>query len=80
MADFFVRPFPNHLQALRIVDCKMSATTTYMLLRLLSQKSNLRALSIVGAEFNARNELALIEFLDINQSLRDLDLSWNNMS
>ena len=36
MADFFVRPFPCHLQVLRIVDCKMTAKVTHMLLRLLA--------------------------------------------
>ena len=80
IANFLIRPFPSHLQVLRIVDCKMTASTTHMLLRLLAQKSNLRTLSIVGAEFNTVNELALIEFLEINTTLGELDLSWNNMS
>ena len=36
MANFMARPFPRHLQVLRIVDCKMDHKVTYMLLRLLN--------------------------------------------
>ena len=58
----------------------MDLSATYMLLKLLNQKSNLRALSLVGASFDKQNERSLVEYLTDNQTLKELDLSWNQMS
>ena len=80
MSDLFLRSFPRHLQVLRIVDCKMDHPSTYMLLRLLNQKSNLRTLALVDASFDERNEKELVSYLKHNNTLKELDLSWNQMS
>ena len=77
MADFFVRGFPRHLQVLRLVDCKMDYPSTYMLLRMIKQKSHLRTLALVDASFDERNEKELISYLKDNNTLKELDLSWN---
>ena len=77
MSNFMIRPFPRHLQVLRIVDCKMDHTATFSLLRLLSQQSNLRTLALVNASFNDRNEKELVDYLSCNFTLKELDLSWN---
>lgn len=80
MADFFERSFPRHMQVLRLVDCKMDHTSTYMLLNLIKKNSNLRTLALVDASFNERNEKELVKYLKYNNSLKELDLSWNSMS
>ena len=80
MSDFFVRGFPRHLQVLRLVDCKMDHPSTFMLLKMLRQKSNLRTLALVGASFDEKNENELVKYLKENTTLKELDLSWNEIS
>ena len=80
MSDFFVRGFPRHLQVLRLVDCKMDHPSTFMLLKMLRQKSNLRTLALVGASFDEKNENELVKYLKENNTLKELDLSWNEIS
>lgn len=77
MSHFFMTLFPRHLQVLRLVDCKMDHPSTFMLLRMLKQNSKLRALALVGASFNETNENELVSYLSENQTLKELDLSWN---
>ena len=69
-----------HLQVLRIIDCKMDHSTTGLLLDILEESAQLRTLSLVNASFNADNEKKLVTFLKTSSALRELDLSWNNMS
>ena len=51
-----------------------------MLLKLLRQKSNLRTLALVDASFDERNEKELVKYLKENSTLKELDLSWNQMN
>ena len=58
----------------------MDHPSTYMLLNALNKNSNLRTLSLVNASFDERNENELIAYLKHNSTLRELDLSWNQIS
>ena len=80
MQDLMIRDFPHHLQVLRIVDCKINHSATFLLLSLLKEKSRLRTLALVNVAFDERNEKELVAYLDSNTTLRELDLSWNQIS
>ena len=76
-----LRPFGrNHLQDLRIVDCKISAKASYSLIRLLQQCSSLRTLALVNANLSADHGSVLAEYITENGALQDIDLSWNYLS
>ena len=56
MSYFMGRRVPMQLQVLKIVDCKMSHPTTFKLLELIREHSNLRTLALVHASFDEKNE------------------------
>ena len=80
LTDFMMRRPPKHLQVLRIIDCNMDHAATYLLLQMLFENAKLRTFSLVNASFNERNEKALVDYLRFSQALRELDLSWNNIT
>ena len=81
IANLFRKHPPQHLQILRLIDCKMDHSTTGYLLDLLEEEgAKLRALALVNASFNKKNEKKLVTFLNNIYTLRELDLSWNYMS
>ena len=47
---------------------------------MLFENAKLRTFSLVNASFNEQNEKALVDYLKFSTMLRELDLSWNNIT
>ena len=75
------RPFgKNHLQDLRIVNCKISSTTSLQLLECLRDDSHLKSLALVNANMKEGHSSVLKEYIEKSKSLENLDISWNYLT
>lgn len=76
----FARKRPEHLEELRIVDCRMNPHTTDQLLsRLAAGPCFLSKVGLVNASFNAESARRLMKYVAQNKHLRHLDLKFNSL-
>jgi len=78
LIEMLKRPFPKNLEELRIVNCKISPVSTHKLLQAVSE-SQLKKLSLSGAQINEAGLDLLSGMLAHLRSLMDLDISWNGL-
>lgn len=77
LKPILLRPKPNHLQELRIVDCKMPTQVSRDLITTLREDNQLKVLSLVNSNIGDASMQELGHMLDESKSLRELDISWN---
>lgn len=73
------RPFPKHLEELKLINCKVHSHSLLNLLKSLKERTYLRKLGLVNLNFSELC-LPLINDIIINcRNLYELDLSWNDL-
>lgn len=70
---------PNHLETLRIENCKLTSTDTEKLLEILLEQSFLKRLAFVDAEFSDVGFNNLIKFAANNPYMAEVDISWSRV-
>lgn len=71
---------PFHLEELRLINCKISAQATSLVLDSLAERSFVKKLSLVNASVNEPSCIKkLVYFMQGSRYLIDLDISWNNI-
>ena len=73
------RRVPDHLEELRIVNCKILNGTTKLVLENLNQRSYLSKLSLVDASLSEATMTLLCTFVQTNRYIETIDISWNNL-
>ena len=63
---------PNHLEELRVENCKLPMIGASRLLRLIEQRSSLRKLGLVNVAFNDYSALSLCNFVKDSLYLDEL--------
>lgn len=79
MGALLKKKFPNNLDELRIVNCRMAHHVSEYLMDTLLDASFLRSLTLINANLNDRSMKLICDFMDSNVYLQDLDLSWNKL-
>ena len=75
-----VRPDPNHLLELKLVNCITAPRIMENLLEfMIENEVHLRALSLVKMSLKHKALQLCSEYLKNSHHLEDLDLSWNNL-
>lgn len=72
--------FPNHLQELRIVKCRLSTSDLSQLLSFIEHKSYLRTLVLINASFNNKTVAQFCNIIKEDHFLRNIDISWNELT
>jgi|LakMenEpi03Aug12_release.lakeMendotaPanAssembly.Ray.scaffolds.fasta_scaffold1433665_1 hypothetical protein len=70
---------PYHLAELSLYHCKIGWKQTFNLLQGIKIKNQLVKLSLVRAGINEFSIPILENLVKTSKTLKDLDLSWNNM-
>ncbi|CDW89852.1 UNKNOWN [Stylonychia lemnae] len=78
LKPLIAKSLPYHLEELRIINCKISSTTTDELLNCLYDRCFLRKLALVNANLQESGMKTLINYLQESR-LTDLDISWNGL-
>ena len=73
------RPFPRHLEELRIINCKIHTPSLVLLLQTLKEKTYLKQLGLVNLNFREIGIPFINDIIQNNRYLRELDLSWNDL-
>ena len=73
------RKIPNHLEELRIENCKIENKITTNLVEVINQKCYLKKLGLVSANITVEAFKNLCIFVETAPYLNDLDLSWNHI-
>jgi Ran GTPase-activating protein (RanGAP) involved in mRNA processing and transport len=72
---------PGYLDELRIIDCRISQSTTAELMKQLTTGScYLSKVSLVNASFNPESAKGLLTFIANTKSLKHLDLSYSSLT
>ena len=72
-----MRKPPFNLQELKLIDCNMKCGQIEALMtQLAEQEARLRVLALVNTNQTERSFRSIVNFLEITQYLRELDLSW----
>lgn len=79
LIPLFQRKIPNHLEELRIENCKMSQEVTLNLIESIAEKSYLKKLGLVNVNINEEAFAILTEYIT-ESTLTELDISWGNVS
>ena len=72
-----MRPRPNNLQVLRLIDCKIPTQVTRELISTLKENNSLKVLGLVNAKISEQSMQDLGEIVAQSNVLRELDISWN---
>lgn len=76
IVELLQRPFPQNLEELRIINCKVKPVVIEKLLAPIPD-TRLRRLALVGAGMDTKTLARILELLTKSTSLIDLDISWN---
>lgn len=79
MKIFINRSIPHNLEELKLINCKIHASTTYQLLETLNERSYIRKLALVKANLNEASIKVLVDYIRYQRFLIDLDISWNGL-
>lgn len=79
LADLLANSFPYQLKELRLINCKLKAKDTDKLMEILLKNSFLRRLVLTQANFNEASLLKFCDFIQMNNYIRQVNLSWNQM-
>ena len=74
------RPLPDHLEELRIENCKIAPETTRALIDILNEKSFLTRLSLVNVGLNDESFGRLCDFLEGTPLLEEIGIAWAAVS
>ena len=74
-----VKQFPNHLQELRISNCRMSPQVTSDLINAISTKCYLKSLEIAKAPISKELMNKIADYASHSKYLEELDISWNSL-
>lgn len=74
------RPFPQNIEELRVVSCKIGPLVSASFCNQLSVKCNLRKLALVQTQLSNKSTQDLCQIIKQSRFLIDLDLSWNEMT
>ena len=77
MAPLLEKRLPNHLEELKIIDCRINATLVSELMNSLLKNSQLRALSLVNIHHSPESFGLVIDFINENEFIKELDVSWS---
>ena len=77
MAPLLQKRLPNHLEELKIIDCRINATLVSQLMKTLLENSQLRALSLVNIHHSPESFELVIRFINDNEFIKELDVSWS---
>lgn len=72
-----LRPRPNHLQILRLIDCRMPPQVTRELISHIKEHNQLRVLGLVNANISHTSMEDIGIILAESKTIRELDISWN---
>ena len=75
-----LRAAPNHLEELSIIDIKLSPTLIEELIVQLENKSRVKKLALVNMSHSEHSFLMLKDFFKTNQNLKEVDISWSNVT
>ena len=67
---------PNHLEELRIENCKTSEEIMTGLIEQLNERCYLKKLGLVNVKINEESFDKLCDFLYYSDTLEELDISW----
>jgi hypothetical protein len=76
LCPIFDKRLPNHLQELKIIDCKISVTLITQLMHFLIEKSQLKSFTLVNVHHSTDSFDLVIQYLQKSEFLTELDLSW----
>jgi len=74
------KQFPFQLQELKIIKCRIQPFETEALLDCLNRQSFIKTLVLMKVSFNTESLKKLCLFIERNSYLRQIDLSWNELS
>lgn len=77
LRPIFEKRLPNHLEELKIIDCKIHASMIKQLMTTILERSQLRAFSLVNVHHSPESFDLVIQYLEQSETLKELDLSWN---
>lgn len=77
LKPIFEKRLPNHLEELKIIDCKLHSSLITQLMTEMLERSQLRALSLVNVHHSPESFDLVIQYLQESQNIKELDLSWN---
>ena len=75
--DLFQRNIPNHLEELRIENCKMEPTVSEDLIKYIHEKNQFKSLGLVNINFTESTFETLVDTIVEADYLTDIDISWN---
>ena len=75
-----VRRIPQHLEELRIENCKIEISVVERLLELIDKNSFLYTLGLVNVNINNKAFQSLVNIFDQHYYLTECDLSWNGLN
>ena len=70
------KQIPHHLEEFRLIDCKITQSTSCQLVNTICSGSMLFKLALVNANLSETSIKQLAEFSNTSAYLRELDLSW----
>ena len=73
------RGIPNHLEELRIENCKIDASTTKKLIEYLNIRCYTRKIALVQANLNDESFKSFCEFFVDSSNIKEIDISWNQL-
>lgn len=80
IVNILQRGFPNCLEELRIINCKISSVSTHKILSSIHEgSSQLRKLSLSRAQMTDNSLVLLANIVAHARNLIDLDISWNGL-
>ena len=80
LEPILLRAAPNHLEELSIIDIKLSPTLIEELVVMLENKSRVKKLALVNMSHSEHSFLMLTDFFKTNQNLKEVDISWSNVT
>jgi hypothetical protein len=76
MVPLFERKLPYHLEELRLIDVKASASLIDDLVLRISTRSQISKLALVNCQQSEKSFELIIKYVQDSRFLKDLDLSW----
>lgn len=80
LRPLLVNPIPDHLEELRIENCKIAPETTRELIDILNEKSFISRLSLVNVGLNDESFGQLCDYLEATPSLEEISIAWAAVS
>ena len=79
LRPILVKAFPNHLQELRISNCRMTPQVTGELVGAITQKCFLKSLELAKAPISKDVLKKIADYAAVSKHLEELDVSWNSL-